>query len=156
MNSKIEILILTIVYCLNKVNSIYLNQSLLLFSFNYSFDSEFIDLSNQSIQAIDLSTFNGFKYLKTLYLEQNHLITLENGLFRGLSQLREIWFESNNLNLIDRNAFVGLTNLELVCLYGNPISNLFPSLVQPLCATNPKCSIKIAEKCEPLGILICI
>jgi Leucine-rich repeat (LRR) protein len=153
MSKLFKALILAIFYCLAQVSCIHLNKSNLFSIFNYSVNSEFIDLSNQQIESIDVLTFTDLKQLKLLHLENNQLTRIEIGHFKGLSQLREIWLESNSLISIDRNAFVGLNNLELVCMYDNPISNLFPSLLQPLCDSNTRCNLKIKEKCvQPLSI----
>jgi len=56
--------------------------------------------------------------------------------------------ESNSLVSINQNIFVGLGHLELVCLYDNPISTLFPNSLAKICETNNKCVVKIVEKCS--------
>ena len=47
----------------------------------------------------------------------------------------------------DKNSLVGLNRLKLVCLYNNPISNLFPSSLSIICETNKECTVKILDKC---------
>jgi Leucine-rich repeat (LRR) protein len=132
-----------------------LNRIELFQTFNYSIESEYINLANQSIDSIDVLTFNGFNNLKVLRLDNNKLSKLENKLFAGLSQLKEVSLESNNLIQINNDVFVGLNNLELVCLSQNPISNIFPENIKNLCYSNSKCVLKINEKCnqDPLGII---
>jgi len=149
MSILYKTLIITILYCLSTAHCFHLNRSNLFSKFNYTVNSEFIDLSNQQIESIDALTFSDLKQLKLLHLETNQLTRIEIGLFKGLAELREIWLESNSLISIDRNAFVGLNNLELVCIFDNPISSFFPSLVQPLCDSNSRCNLKISEKCVP-------
>jgi hypothetical protein len=157
MNSNSELKFLTLIF-LNIIRisiCFHLNQNILFTMFNYTIDSELVDLNGRDIESIDLLTFNGMKSLKLLHLEYNRLTRIEYGLFSGLTRLREIWLESNQLITIDRNAFVGLNQLELVCLHENPISNFFPTLVQSLCQANLVCNLKIAEKCvSPLSIYI--
>jgi Leucine-rich repeat (LRR) protein len=128
-------------------SSIGINQSLLIQKYGFNIDSVVIDLSERSIDIIDISTFIGFIKLEKIYLEENKINKLANGLFNHLESLKEVWLESNNIISIDRNVFVGLNNLEKVCLKDNPISIMFPTNIKPLCDTNQKCTIKINEKC---------
>jgi hypothetical protein len=37
---------------------------------------------------------------------------------------------------------------ELLCLSNNPVSIFFPTTLNDICITNPKCTVKILEKCE--------
>jgi Leucine-rich repeat (LRR) protein len=128
-------------------SSIGINQSLLIQKYGFNIDSVVIDLSERSIDTIDINTFIGYTKLEKLYLEENKINQLANGLFNHLESLKEVWLESNNIISIDRNVFVGLNNLEKVCLKDNPISIMFPTNIKPLCETNPMCTIKINEKC---------
>ena len=128
-------------------SSIGINQSLLIQKYGFNIDSVVIDLSERSIDTIDINTFIGFTKLEKIYLEENKINQLANGLFNHLESLKEVWLESNNIISIDRNVFVGLNNLEKVCLKDNPISIMFPTNIKPLCDTNPMCTIKINEKC---------
>ena len=47
----------------------------------------------------------------------------------------------------DRNALVGLNELEKVCFYDNPISNLFPTYINGIFATNIKCKVNLSLNC---------
>jgi len=49
---------------------------------------------------------------------------------------------------IDKDAFLGLNNLELVCLNDNPLQELFPNQLTTLCDSNPKCTLRISDKCK--------
>jgi Leucine-rich repeat (LRR) protein len=124
-----------------------INQSILIQKYGFSIDSNEIDLSESSIDSIDINTFKGYNKLEKLYLHDNKLRQLEYGLFNNLTNLRELWLESNNIISIDRNVFAGMNKLEKVCLNDNPISLMFPNMIKPLCDSNPNCSIKINEKC---------
>ena len=48
----------------------------------------------------------------------------------------------------NRNALVGLNELEKVCFYENPISNLFPTYIYGICATNIKCKVNLSLNCS--------
>ena len=136
-----------LVAIIQRASSIGINQSLLIQKYGFNIDSVVIDLSERSIDTIDINTFIGFTKLEKLYLEENKIKQLENGLFNHLESLKEVWLESNIIISIDKNVFVGLNNLEKVCLKDNPISIMFPTNIKPLCDTNPMCTIKINEKC---------
>jgi len=145
MKTLIINIILTCIFQL--VSAIEINQSLLIQKYGYSIDSIEIDLSVNSIDKIDINTFKGFKKLEKLFLDNNKIKQLEYSLFNHLENLKEVWLESNNIISIDKNVFVGLNKLELVCFNDNPISYYFPHMIKRLCDTNPKCNIKIKEKC---------
>ena len=144
---KFLLLNILLVRIIQLASSIGINQSLLIQKYGFNIDSVVIDLSERSIDTIDINTFIGFKKLEKIYLEENKINQLANGLFNHLESLKEVWLESNNIISIDRNVFVGLNNLEKVCLKDNPISIMFPTNIKPLCDTNPMCTIKISEKC---------
>jgi Leucine-rich repeat (LRR) protein len=128
-------------------SSIGLNQSLLIQKYGFDINSVEIDLSERSIDTVEINTFKGYNNLERLHLEENKIKQLEYGLLNHLVNLKEVWLESNNIVSIDRNVFVGLNKLEKVCFNDNPISFMFPNNIKPLCDTNPFCTIKINEKC---------
>ena len=133
---------------IQQATSIGLNQSLLVQKYGYDLNSVVIDLSENSIDTVDLNTFKGYIKLEKLYLEENKIKQLGYGLLNHLGEsLKEIWLQSNSIVSIDRNVFVGLKKLEKVCLSDNPISQLFPANIKTLCDTNPICTININEKC---------
>ena len=86
------------------IQSIALNQSILIEHFGYSQNSVFIDLSQQNIDSIHKDTFNEFNHLEELYFENNKLNKIEDGTFNKLTNLRELWLESNNIVSVDRNC----------------------------------------------------
>jgi Leucine-rich repeat (LRR) protein len=144
---KIFILNIFLAIIFKRTIAISLNQSLLFQKYGFNINSIEIDLSEKSIDKIDINTFKGLSNLELLYLEENFIDRLEYGLFSDLLNLKEIWLQSNRIISIDINIFVGLNKLEKVCLNDNPISNMFPASIKPLCDSNPKCSININEKC---------
>jgi Leucine-rich repeat (LRR) protein len=149
--------IIIIFACIQLTYSAGINQSLLIEKYGFSIDSVEIDLSERSIDSIDINTFKGYNSLEKLYLEDNKLSQLEYGLFNHLFNLRELWLQSNNIVSIHRNVFKDLNKLEKVCLSGNPISEMFPSNLKPLCESNSNCNIKINEKCvRDINSSICI
>ena len=99
---------------IQQATSIGLNQSLLVQKYGYDLNSVVIDLSENSIDIIDLNTFKGYNKLEKLHLEDNKIKQLEYGLLNHLVNLKEVWLESNNIVSIDRNVFVGLNKLEKV------------------------------------------
>jgi len=127
-------------------SSIGINQSLLIQKYGFDINAVEIDLSERSIDSIEINTFKGYNKLEKLYLEENKIERIENGLFNHLTNLRELWLESNKIISIERNVFNGLNSLEKVCISNNPII-MFPSNIKPLCDTNSICTIKINEKC---------
>jgi len=67
--------------------------------------------------------------------------------FKYLISLRELYLESNNIVSFNKNVLVGLINLEKVCLFQNPISNLFPQSLASICNVNSKCKVFIDSSC---------
>ena len=128
------------------VDSITLNRSVLFKNFGFTYESQVIDLSNKDIDKIDSGSFTDMKYLRSLYLQKNKISQIDEFTFSGLTSLKELWLESNYIISIDKNAFVKLDSLELLCLSGNPVS--FPVYIKDICAMNPKCELKIFQKCD--------
>ncbi len=132
---------------LQSTYSISINRTLLFEKYRFNVDSVVIDLSENSIDNIDINTFQGYSKLEKLFLQDNKIKTLEYSLFNNLENLKELWLENNNIISIDRNIFMGLNKLEKVCLNENPISLMFPNNIKPICDNNPNCKIKLNEKC---------
>jgi hypothetical protein len=59
----------------------------------------------------------------------------------------EINLQTNNIVSFKKNALIGLINLEKVCLFENPISNLFPESLNSICNGNSKCKVFINSYC---------
>ncbi len=133
---------------IDKINGRLLNKTILFETFGYSIESTHIDLNGQSIDEIDLFTFDGLNHLEILNLEDNKITKIEKNLFNGLTQLKLLSLESNKIIEIEKSVFNGLDSLELVCLNDNPVANMFPALLTSLCDTNSKCILKISQKCN--------
>ena len=147
--SKIFILnmILKLVFC--RILDINLLNEL-----EYDNSSIVIDLSKRSIDSIELNTFKNYGNLEIIYLQDNKLKKLDVESFKFLVNLREIWLEDNILVDININVFKELNNLELVCLYNNPISILFPNILNNLCTINNNtCKIIYEEKCKKISAI---
>lgn len=84
---------------------------------------EFVDFSNNSIQSIDPSAFEGVAQLKKLNLSRNHLSELELQWF-SISSLEILDLSHNNLTHLNEHAFDELVNLKHLDLSHNPIGNL--------------------------------
>jgi hypothetical protein len=70
------LLLLIILIILNLsliISSWHLNQIELIQQYGATFDSLYLDLSEQNIHSIDLNTFRGFSQLKYIYLQENKL-----------------------------------------------------------------------------------
>lgn len=147
MRPKFEYLFICLSFLLNSIISIEINQTILFRKYGHSFNSEFINLTDQNIDSINVDTFKGLNKLEILYLEKNNLRYLDSSLFKDLVNLKEIWLENNRIVSVDKNIFEGLTNLEIVCLKNNPISDAFPTFIQQLCKYTSKCTVQIAKNC---------
>lgn len=88
---KISFIILNILLAIicKQTSAISLNQDVLIETYGFNINSVEIDLSDQTINEIDIDTFNGFKNLEILNLEGNLITRLDN-LFIGLLNLREL------------------------------------------------------------------
>ena len=82
------------------------------------------------------------------HVNADELVNHPLNTFQGLSKLTRLDLSSNKIVSIDRNALVNLNELEKVCLYDNPISNLFPTYINGICATNIKCKVSLSINCS--------
>jgi len=55
--------------------------------------------------------------------------------------------ETNDIVSFNQNALAGSINLEKVCLFQNPISNLFPTSMNAICHGNPTCKVITTVNC---------
>ena len=97
--------------------AIGLNQTFLFEKYGLNKNSIEIDLSEKSIDKLDIKTFKGLSNWEWLNLEDSFTERLDHGLFSDLINLKEIWLQSNRIIEIDINIFVGLNKLEKVCLH---------------------------------------
>lgn len=69
---------------------------------------------------------NNFANLVDLYLSDNHIKTIPNGIFCTLSSLKNIVLSNNKISHIEDNAFQGLQNLKRLDLARNCITHFTP------------------------------
>lgn len=83
----------------------------------------FVDFSNNSIQRIDPSAFEGLINLKTLNLSYNQIDKLDSDWFH-LPSLLTLDLSNNKLTDLNKSVFENLINLEHLNLSGNSIGML--------------------------------
>ena len=92
-----------------------------------------LDLSDNNLGTLPPGTFSGLTQLILLYLKDNNLETLLPGTFSGL-RLRELNLSDNNLETLPPDTFNGLTKLLFLYLSGNNLdalpSDTFSGLTQ--------------------------
>ncbi|XP_022247336.1 relaxin receptor 1-like [Limulus polyphemus] len=86
-----------------------------------------LDLSQNKLTLEDVSWPEGLQ-LKWLFLEDNHIATIEKNTFASLTSLKVLLLHNNQVSSIHREAFHQLTELIEVNLSNNKIHN-FPSQV---------------------------
>ena len=67
---------------LNVVKCRILNKTIIIQQYGYSEDALLIDLNGLSIDSIEIGTFKDFSKLEVLYLDDNKISKIENGLYR--------------------------------------------------------------------------
>ena len=110
-------------------------------------------LSHNKLTKIDPSTFNKLTKLHWLRLDNNQINRIEEGTFKDLINLSYLNLETNNIVSFNQYALFGSINLEKVCLFPNPISNLYPTSMNAICHGNPKCVIFTTIKCPSTYLL---
>ena len=87
----------------------------------------FLSLSNNQLQAQTLPAdiFNGLNNLLALSLRGNQLQTLPDEIFSGLNNLRALSLDNNQLKTLSVTIFNGLNKLETLELRGNPFNSDF-------------------------------
>ena len=71
-----------------------------------------LDLSRSLVRDLQAHDFSGMSSLETLFLNNNTLRTLPEGLFRGLTNLRVLGLSANLLSSLPEEVFSDLSNLE--------------------------------------------
>ena len=84
------------------------------------------------VRTLTAGVFSGFTGLKTLYLRENELVTLDVNVFAELSALTILGLMYNGLETLPAGAFNGLTDLERLYLHGNRLTALDADLFDPL------------------------
>ncbi|KAJ0026760.1 hypothetical protein NQD34_017760 [Periophthalmus magnuspinnatus] len=93
--------------------------------FTHFKDVQVIDISQNSVNRIDISAFDGLQTnLQTLNLSHNLLGEIYSYTFAPLTNLRVLDLSHNHIGVLGYNSFNGLTNLQALLLTGNAITNL--------------------------------
>ena len=88
-----------------------------------------LDLSYNYISVLEDGVFSkeGLQLLKTLYLQNNELVTVTSGAFKGLSNLQELYLQNNLLTSVNGELFIENENINLLNLNNNNIKT-FPNI----------------------------
>jgi hypothetical protein len=89
----------------------------------------FWNLSYCSIQNIHLDTFKQITELRHLYLRNNTIVSLNNGVFHHLSQLQTLDLCYNDLQNFDIQVFSRLSELRSLSLCYNNVSRINITLI---------------------------
>lgn len=91
-----------------------------------SLQTTLLDLRFNKIKQLQPQQFKHHKHIKSILLNNNALIDLQNGIFTGLSQLRHLYLYKNRIKHIEADVFQGLVNLEHLYLHENEIEAFDP------------------------------
>ncbi|XP_021957073.1 carboxypeptidase N subunit 2 [Folsomia candida] len=95
------------------------------------FDTAFLDLSSNKIQAIHRHSFLRLSRLVQLDVSNNLLDYLPENLFESLESLKYLHLHQNNLDSLPSGIFRNLKNLEILDLSQNRLVSLPPSIWSP-------------------------
>ena len=80
-----------------------------------------LNLSQNKLTQIPVSTLRGLHQLRTLNLSSNQIEKIEAGSFDELSKLKEIYLSHNKLAKLDASLFCKLCHLEALEVEGNKL-----------------------------------
>ena len=89
-----------------------------------------LKLSNNAISIIEpgaflnLQNIPDLKKCLTLYLDNNQITELRQGIFDGLESLEELYLSDNSISIIEPGIFMPLMSLDYLILNGNNISEV--------------------------------
>ena len=83
-----------------------------------------LDIAGQGLTSLRADDFDGLTSLQYLYLHDNQLAELPEGLFDGLTGLQELYLSGNQLAELPEGVFDGLTSLQWLELSGNQLAAL--------------------------------
>jgi Leucine-rich repeat (LRR) protein len=81
-------------------------------------------LNNKTITTIEPGAFNGLTNLELLDLNLNQITTIQSGSFEGLTNLKRLRLDYNQITTIQSGSFDGLTNLKTLELGYNQITTI--------------------------------
>lgn len=100
------------------------NLSILEVDFVLQFPLEFANLSNNQIAHIKPSYLTGSSFMAKLDLSNNKLINLNISTFKNLVKLVNLNLDFNLIESIEEKTFSGLNSLEILSLTNNRLTNM--------------------------------
>ncbi|XP_050313830.1 toll-like receptor 7 [Anthonomus grandis grandis] len=82
-------------------------------------------VNNSNVESIQNSTFNSLHALQVLHLEENKLRELKGYEFERLDNLKELYLQSNLIEAVNNKTFEPLTSLVILRIDGNRLTS-FP------------------------------
>ena len=76
-------------------------------------------LNNSLISSVQNHTFNGLAALEILHLEGNSIKELQGDEFHGLKALKELYLQNNLIRSVNNVTFRDLQSLQILYLHGN-------------------------------------
>lgn len=91
-----------------------------------------LTLNNKGIASLQAGDFAGLSALKSLWLHDNQLTSLPDGVFADLTNLRKLGLSNNRLAALTGSEFASLHKLESLWLHGNDLTELPKSVFSGL------------------------
>ena len=90
-------------------------------------------LDHSGIEKIPSALFSSFLELKTLSLNSNKLVAVDDNCFLALTKLNKLWLDNNHLVYCINPFHTGLTsNLTELAINGNLIQSIYPECIDGL------------------------
>ncbi len=89
-------------------------------------------LQQNKLEVLHDGVFTGLKNLIILKLGSNYLITLPETIFEPLANLQNLYLNNNNLKFLPKNIFANLLRLAKVDLSSNALSRNLPKSLYEL------------------------
>lgn len=91
-------------------------------SLSPSFFSVFSDLSNNEIAAISKRMFKGVPALRSLQLDHNQIVCIDEMAIKNLHELEILTLNNNNITTMPREMFSNMPRLRALRLSDNPFA----------------------------------